>query len=213
MNVTKKGLDKVCIEQCAQQEVEMNIKSTDVKLGGKLYSVGHPLNIFRTCLYKALGASYSLPRKWGDYNPYSIAQELLMACIASLEDRNPRRNEMPILELTKFIQSQIDSIDSGLEDLKYPLVPTPTTASIYHLYAELIYTKTICVAARNQIEYEDPKTSTNVLSILDTMCEALEAAAQWVHSFLHVFSCEETGKLIRETYWIQWDEEKYKRLN
>lgn len=184
----------------------------DIRLGGKTYRKSHPIAEYRGALILALANTIAIPNKWGKFFPREVLQELLACLIATIDNSNPRMKELEIKELMQYLAGQFESIASGLEEAAIVL-STPQNYDKLALTAALALAEHCCLEARDRLELEDPKTSANIISILDVSADALNAAFEWVNRFVLVFSSGENGKLDKSAKWTGWSEEKYVELN
>lgn len=184
----------------------------DTKLGGKPYRKGHPVVLYSAALDIAQSHTDALPEKWGDYAPRDVAQEMLFR-LGAIGGHKPKDQELPIVELSKYMEEQLEYVSGSLEPLDSFIRCAEQNSSLQRLRAALREAECRAVAARDHLELESRDTSPTMIYMLEAASKALNIMSDWVFAFVWAYSVNELGKLDKTMKWLPWADEKFTTLN
>ena len=183
-----------------------------IKLGGKIYRLGHPLSIFFAEMANVQAHLFCLPLNWGDFSPYEYAVQLLYYIEEIITSASPRDKEIFIQEISESMEKQEAFISESI-DPKFRISSIEANKDFMVLHAAAVKLLSACIGAHDYIEIENKELSPNLLYILGKIAKVLEIFNSWLYAFVKVYSLNEDGKLLTEAKVVLWDLDKIKSLN
>jgi cob(I)alamin adenosyltransferase len=186
----------------------------DTKLcGGKDYRKAHPVVAYTGSLDTAQAFTTALPRAWGDFEPRTLAQEVLFRLGAVMGSRKPKDQELALQELSAHMEKQIEFISGGLVALDSFIRVDERNAELQQLRAFVRAAEVAAVAAHDYTQLEAKETSENIIYMLKISSAVLNVFSDWVFAFVWLMSTEENGRVPTALKWVPIDEEKLRSLN
>ena len=186
----------------------------DTRLGVKNYRKGHPMVAYSAALDLVQAHTIALPKQWGDFQPRETLQELLFRLGATIGGKHAKSQELALVEITKYLDSQVEYISSGLKPLNSFIRCTEQNAPFHMLRAHIRMAESGCFAARDRMELEAKNEAPNLIAMLDVSGKALNVASDWVFAFAWVYSVQgDSGTVPTHAQWVPWEEDRLKELN